>query len=182
MPAGMGSGMNANDMLRTLAGATGLTRRQADDLLVTGLTVLSEVVSAEETRDLLAQLPKSFRERIPVSTTTVSMRPIEFVARVQELTAAAGDDPERMVRAVFDVLTQAVNAGEMNDIAAQLGDDYATLLGREERVRREHAQAAAAEPGLVPSVIGTAVSAGRALVSAVWRPVDAGLRLGGLRH
>ena len=41
--------MNANEMLRTLAGATGLTRQQADDALIAGLTVLSEVVSAEET-------------------------------------------------------------------------------------------------------------------------------------
>ena len=74
--------MNANEMLRTLAGATGLTRQQADDALIAGLTVLSEVVSAEETRDLLAQLPKSVRDRIPVSGTTLPMRPIEFVARV----------------------------------------------------------------------------------------------------
>src|SRR5690349_6323240 len=117
--------MNANDMLRTLAGTTGLTRRQADEALIAGLTVLSEVVSADETRDLLAQLPKSVRDRIPVSGTTLPMRPIEFVARVAELGALAGDDAERVVRAVFSVLTEAVNAGEMNDIAEELGDEYA---------------------------------------------------------
>jgi uncharacterized protein (DUF2267 family) len=174
--------MNANEMLRTLAGATGLTRHQADDALIAGLTVLSEVVSADETRDLLAQLPKSVRDRIPVSGTTLPMRPIEFVARVAELTTATGEDAERIVRAVFEVLTQAVNAGEMNDIADELGDDYAELLGREERVRREHARAEIADPGLVDTVVGIAVSSVHALVSAVWRPIDAGLRLGGLRH
>ncbi len=174
--------MNANEMLRTLAGATGSTRRQADDVLIATLTVLSEVVSAEETRDLVAQLPKSVRERVPVSGTTLTMRPIEFLARVAELTGATSEDAERNVHAVFEVLTQAVNAGEMNDIAAELGDDYAELLGRGDRLRREQARAAVPERGLVTTVIGAAVSSVHALVSAVWRPIDAGLRLGGLRH
>jgi len=174
--------MNANDMLRTLAGSTGSTRRQADDVLIATLTVLSEVVSADETRDLLAQLPKSVRERVPVSGATLPMRPIEFVARVAELTNATSEDAERDVRAVFEVLTTAVNAGEMNDIAAELGDEFAALLGREERVRREHERASSSEPGLVPSIVGTAVSSVHSLVRAAWRPIDAGLRLGGLRH
>src|SRR4051794_22470528 len=150
--------MNANEMLRTLAGATGSTRRQADDVLIATLTVLSEVVSADETRDLIAQLPKSVRERVPVSGTTLSMRPIEFVARVADLTQMTNENAERDVRAVFEVMTTAVNAGEMNDIAAELGDDYAELLGREERLRREHDRAAASEPGLVTSIVGTAAS------------------------
>ena len=34
------------------------------------------------------------------------------------------------MRASFAVLTEAVNAGEIRDIAAQLSDDYAELLGR----------------------------------------------------
>jgi uncharacterized protein (DUF2267 family) len=177
--------MNHNELLRTVAGTTGLTRRQADDVVVGTLTVLSEVVSADETRDLLAQLPKALRERIPVSGETLPMRPIEFVARVAELTTTPTDDVEAHVRAVFEVLTHAVNAGEMNDIAEELGDDYAPLLGREDRLRREQAAAAhasAPEPGLVATLVGTAVASAHGLVSAVWRPIDAGLRIGGLRH
>jgi len=174
--------MDTNELLRTVAGATGSTRRQADDAVVATLTVLSEVVSADETRDLLAQLPKAVRERIPVSGETLPMRPIEFVARVAELTGAAAEEAERQVRAVFEVLTQAVNAGEMNDIAAELGDEFAALLGREERVRREHERASSSEPGLVPSIVDTAVSSVHSLVRAAWRPIEAGLRLGGLRH
>ncbi len=169
-------------MLRTLAGSTGLTRRQADEVLIAGLTVLSEIVSAAETQDLLAQLPKSVRERIPVSDATLAMRPIEFVARVADLTTASNEDAERNVRAVFEVLTQAVNAGEMNDIADELGDDYAPLLGREERLQREHAREEPSDRGLVDTVVATAVSSACAVGRAVWGPVDAGLRLGGLRH
>jgi uncharacterized protein (DUF2267 family) len=174
--------MNFNEMLRTVAGVTGSTRRQADEAVIATLTVLSEVISADETRDLLAQLPKSVRERVPVSGTTLSMRPIEFVARVADLLAAPPDAAERDVRAVFEVLTRAVNAGEMNDIAAELGDDYAELLGREDRLRREQTLARASQPGLTDAVYKVAASTVHTLVRFAWRPIDAGLRLGGVRR
>lgn len=138
--------VNYNDMMRNVAGSTGLTRRQADEAVVTTLTVLAETISAEETRDLVAQLPKSIRDRVPVSGTTLEMRPIEFLARVADLTANATDvDIETRVRAVFSVLTQAVNSGEMNDIAEELGDAYADLLDRTDRIEREEARALAEE-------------------------------------
>lgn len=127
--------MNYNDFVRTVAGATALTRKQADEAVVTTLTVMAEVISAGETQDLLAQLPKSFRERVPVSAETTPMRPIEFVARVSDLVGVPLEDAERNARAVFDVLTKAVNAGEMADIADELGDEYAGWLGREVRPR-----------------------------------------------
>jgi uncharacterized protein (DUF2267 family) len=123
--------MNYNDFVRSVAGATGLTRKQADEAVVNTLTVLAEIVSASETKDLLAQLPKSIRERVPVSGETLPMRPIELVARVADLGGGSLEDTERHVRAVFRVLTEAVNAGEMNDIATELGEEYADLLERD---------------------------------------------------
>ena len=50
------------------------------------------------------------------------------------------------MRASFAVLTEAVNAGEIRDIAAQLSDDYAELLGR------SHPEA----PGGAAKVVGAA--------------------------
>ena len=97
-------------MLSTVAGATGLSRRQADDVLIATLTVASEVVSAEELGDLFNQLPKSVAQRVPLSGHVVSMRPTEFVARVADLTTATNEDTDRIVRVVLQVLTQAVNA------------------------------------------------------------------------
>ena len=133
-------------MMRNVAGSTGLTRRQSDAAVVTTLTVLAETISAEETRDLLAQLPKSIRERVPVSGTTLEMRPIEFLARVADLTTTATEvDTETRVRAVFSVLTQAVNSGEMNDIAEELGEAYADLLDRSDRLERAEARELAEE-------------------------------------
>lgn len=130
--------MNYNDMIRMVAGRTGLTRREADRALVGALTVLSEVISAGETKDLLAQLPKSVRDRVPVSSEMLPMRPIELIARVADLTETGSNDVAEMhVRAVFATLNEAVNAGEMQDIADQLGPEYAPLLGRPLPARRD---------------------------------------------
>jgi len=125
--------MNYHDMMRAVAGRTGLTRRGADQAVLTTLTVLAESVSAQETRDLLAQLPKSLRERVPVSGEKLEMRPIEFIARVADLNNASLDETEAQVRAVFATLSDAVNRGEMNDIAQELGADFDDLLGRRAR-------------------------------------------------
>lgn len=173
--------MKYNDMMRTVAGATGLTRKQADQALIVTLTVLAETISAEETRDLLAQLPKTVRERIPVSSEKLTMRPIEFVARVADLGVASIDDAERNIRTVFGVLTEAVNAGEMNDMAAELGDEFADLLGRSERVERERA-ANSANHSLVATLTGAARFVVSSAARVVRRPIDIGLRLSGLKH
>jgi uncharacterized protein (DUF2267 family) len=144
--------MNYQDMMRTVAGRTGLTRRGADQAVLGTLTVLAECVSAPETRDLVAQLPKSLRERVPVSDATVEMRPIEFVARVADLNENESlEDTETQVRAVFATLTEAVNRGEMNDIAAELGNGFDDLLGRpSHRPRRPPQEALAPVPEVVP--------------------------------
>ena len=52
--------------------------------------MLAERVTADETRDLLAQLPKSLKTRIPIAPQPTSFTADEFVARVTKLTA--GDD------------------------------------------------------------------------------------------
>jgi len=173
--------MNYNEMVRTFAGATGLTRSHADEAFVDTLTVLSEVLSPEETRDLLAQLPKSVRERVPVSSETLTMRPIEFVARVADLSGLSIEDAERHARVTFEILSDAVNAGEMNDIAEQLGPEYAELLGRSERLAREQAAARSAD-GLPTQVIGVVNRAVRAGAHLIRGPIDTGLRVAGLKH
>jgi uncharacterized protein (DUF2267 family) len=123
--------VNYKDMTRVMSGRTGLTRRRADEALVATLTVLSEQISTDETRDLLAQLPKALRAQVPVSSTVLEMRPIEFVARVADLVDGVSvDEADVYVRAVFATLNEAVNAGEMRDIAEELGPDFSDLLGR----------------------------------------------------
>jgi uncharacterized protein (DUF2267 family) len=173
--------MNYNDLVRTVAGATGLTKSHADAAVVEVLTVLAEALPPDETRDLLAQLPKSVRGRVPVSSETLTMRPIEFVARVADLGGLSIEDAERNIRATFGVLTNAVNAGEMNDVAEQLGDEFADLLGRSERVARERA-AARADDGVVGVVLGAANGVIHVAATLMRRPIDAGMRVAGLKH
>jgi uncharacterized protein (DUF2267 family) len=173
--------MNYNDMIRTVAGATGLTRSQADAAAVTVLTVMAEALPASETKDLLAQLPKSIRERVPVNSEPLTMRPIEFIARVADLGGLSIDDAERNIRATFSVLTQAVNAGEMNDIAEVLGDEFADLLGRADRVARERA-AQSAPRSLPDVVVQTAESLVQTAADLVQRPIKAGMRATGLKR
>ena len=56
------------------------------------------------------------------------MRPIEFVARVAELIGSGtNEDAELQVRAVFTTLAEAVNTGEMMDIAEESGTSMQDL-------------------------------------------------------
>jgi uncharacterized protein (DUF2267 family) len=170
-----GASVNYNEMMRLVSGRSGLTRRQADQAVTATLTVLAEALSAKETKDLLAQLPKSLRERIPVTNEVLTLRPIEFVARVGELVEAeTTDGAESQVRAVFATLVEAVNAGEMHDVAEELGPEYAFLLDRPVRA------AAPDEPRLAVLIgdLATCVVAvtGR-IASLASRPVRAGARM-----
>jgi uncharacterized protein (DUF2267 family) len=156
--------VNYNDMTRTVAGRTGLTKRRSDEVLVATLTVLSEVISAEETNDMLAQLPKSLRNRVPVSGETLEMRPIEFVARVADLVEPATvDEAEGYVRAVFATLAEAVNAGEMRDVAEELGVDFFDLLGRPAPPREPAPQSLPPVPAS-PTIVDVLVVALGALI------------------
>jgi uncharacterized protein (DUF2267 family) len=173
--------MNYNDMIRTVAGATGLTRSEADAAVVTTLTVLAEVLPPDETRDLLAQLPKTVRERVPVNSEPLTMRPIEFVARVADLGTISIEDAERDIRATFVVLTDAVNAGEMNDVAEHLGAEFADVMGRSERLARERS-AARGDTNVLSLAVGAALSVLHFGAHLVRGPLDAGLRAAGMKH
>jgi len=121
-----------DDFVRNVAGRTNLTRRRADDATVATLTVLAEALSPEETRDLLAQLPKRYKEAVPIGSLSITMRPVELFARVADLVGDTTlDDAETIVRAVFHTLDEAVNAGEMRDVLGELGNEFAELFGRD---------------------------------------------------
>ena len=123
--------MKYEEMVALVAGETGLTRDAAEESIVATLNVLAERVTADEMRDLLAQLPKALQARVQIPPQPTSFTLDEFIARVDRIaTSDDGARSEARVRASFAVLTEAVNAGEIRDIAAQLSDDYAELLGR----------------------------------------------------
>jgi uncharacterized protein (DUF2267 family) len=173
--------VNYDEMVRAVADRTGTTRAEADELIVNTLTVLAERVGADETRDLLAQLPKTLKTRIPIAPQPSSFPPDEFVARVGK--PATGDDlaqGEAQVRAVLATLTDAVNAGEMRDIAERLGNSYADLLGRpqpETRRTRDRTDAPRTRAAATVSQgVGAALDVARAAGNGVSRAAGDGLQ------
>ena len=170
--------MNYNEMMRLIVGRTGLTRRRADQALTATMTVLSETLSAKETKDILAQLPKSLRDRVPVTNDAMPMRPIEFFARVADLTETTSlEDAETEVRAVFTTLTESVNVGEMRDVADELGPEFAELFGAEAPSASE-SQADDRELGaLVGDAAAAIVALTNRLLGVACRPIVVGVRL-----
>jgi uncharacterized protein (DUF2267 family) len=168
--------VNYNEMMRLIVGRTGLTRRKADQSFTATMTVLSEALSAKETKDLLAQLPKSLRDRVPVTVDVMPMRPIEFFARVADLTETPSlEAAETEVRAVFTTLGEAVNVGEMRDVADELGPEFADLF------ETETASANRSDDRELRALVGDAMTAVGALtnrlVGVACRPVVMGVRL-----
>jgi uncharacterized protein (DUF2267 family) len=123
--------VNHDEMVAAVAERAGVSRRHADDIILATLTALGERLTADETKDLLAQLPKKYKQQVKAVATPNAMSADEFVARVAHLEGArapAFAQARGHVRAVFVTLTEAVNAGELGDVLEQLSGDFAALL------------------------------------------------------
>jgi uncharacterized protein (DUF2267 family) len=121
-----------DELVATVAERAGVSRRHADEIVLATLSALGERLTPDETKDLLAQLPKKYKQQVNAVSNPTPMTADEFVARVAELEgtrAPSPDDARLHVRAVLTTLTDAVNAGEIKDVVAQLGDDFDELLG-----------------------------------------------------
>jgi uncharacterized protein (DUF2267 family) len=126
--------VNHDELVTAVAERAGVSRRAADDVVMATLTALAERLTPDETHDLLAQLPKKYKQHVNAVSAPNAMSADEFVARVADLEgdrAPTVDDARRHVAATFATLRDAVNAGELHDVVAQLGDDYLPLLGIE---------------------------------------------------
>jgi uncharacterized protein (DUF2267 family) len=162
--------MKHDELVAAVAERAAVSRRYADEIILATLTALGERISADETKDLLAQLPKKYRQTINAVSNPTAMGIDEFVARVAELEgerAPSLDEARSHVAAVFATLTEAVNTGEMRDVLDQLGDDFAPLLETavEERVGETLVAHAGSGPG---APVGIDVGReGRSVVGAV---------------
>jgi uncharacterized protein (DUF2267 family) len=120
-----------DEMVAAVAARAGVSRRYADEIILAVLTSLGERLTPDETKDLLAQLPKKYKQHVNAVPNPNMMNADEFVARVAELEGArapTSEDARTHVAAVFVTLTEAVNAGELRDILEQLSADFAPLL------------------------------------------------------
>jgi uncharacterized protein (DUF2267 family) len=119
-----------DEFIRSVTEDAGISREDAERLTAATLRTLAERITGGEAKDLAAQLPQELKphltgvgeeaERFDVDT---------FIARVAD---RAGTDPDQAlahVGAVFATLREAVTAGELDDIAAQLPDGLRDLVG-----------------------------------------------------
>lgn len=93
------------------------------------LTTLAERITPGEAEHLGAQLPPELGGAVAAAAEgPVVFDRSEMLRRVQ---ARSGLDPhgaEKMTAAVFSTLSDAVTAGEIDDVSAQLPDDIRSLF------------------------------------------------------
>ena len=121
--------MQYGSFVKDVAGRIGGDRARAEAAIEATLVTLAERLTPGEAQDLIAQLPVELKLtlRPPLAPTPRSAD--EFVATVAEREGV--DDTgaaRRDARAVLQTLQLAVSAGEMNEVLAQLPEDYADLI------------------------------------------------------
>jgi uncharacterized protein (DUF2267 family) len=119
-----------DEFIGSVAEGAGISREDAERLTAATLETLAERITGGEAEDLAAQLPRELKsyltgvgedaERFDVDT---------FVARVAERTEMDPDQALAHMGTVFATLREAVTAGELDDIAAQLPDGLRDLVG-----------------------------------------------------
>ena len=92
------------------------------------LETLAERIRAGEASDLAAQLPPEIGTYLRGAETTERFDVDEFFLRVAAKETADLPDAVHHARAVMDVLQEAVTTGEMEDVKAQLPDNYKPLF------------------------------------------------------
>jgi uncharacterized protein (DUF2267 family) len=92
------------------------------------LETLAERTAGKEAHNLAAQLPEEIGQYLKGSGPAESFSVDEFLTRV-----SVREDVDKPVsvyhaRAVMNVLKEAISAGEMEDLRAQLPDEFAPLF------------------------------------------------------
>lgn len=93
------------------------------------LATLAERVSSKEAADLAAQLPKEMKA--PLATAESGPFAFgEFLRRVAEREGLSPSEALHHARAVVHVLGEAVTPGEIDDVRAELPEDFEPLFHR----------------------------------------------------
>jgi uncharacterized protein (DUF2267 family) len=93
------------------------------------LSTLSERISGGETSDLAAQLPQELKEPIQRSGEEAEAFSLEeFLRRIGEREGVNTDTAREHASAVMTVLRETVTGGELDDIRAQLPQEFTPLF------------------------------------------------------
>lgn len=104
------------------------SRGDAVSAIQATLETLAERIAPGEASDLAAQLPPQLGTFLRDVDKTERFAVDEFFLRVAAKETADLPDAVHHARAVIDVLQEAVTPGEIDDLRAQLPDDYNPLF------------------------------------------------------
>jgi uncharacterized protein (DUF2267 family) len=103
-------------------------RAEAERTLLVVLQALADRLIGTEAEQLLAQLPEPLKSEVIVDEQPVPMTARDFVEWVASELEIKPEEAEERVRAVFDVLQEAVTPGEFHDVLVQLPSGFAELV------------------------------------------------------
>ncbi len=92
------------------------------------LETLGERLAGGEPKDLAAQLPREIDNYLPQEGSGERFSVDEFFQRVSQKEGADLPDAVHHARAVMAVMSEAVTGGQVQDIRAQLPDEYGRLF------------------------------------------------------
>ena len=102
---------------------------EARHAITATLSTLSERISGGEADDLGAQLPQELKEPIQRSGEEAEALSLEeFLRRVGEREEVNADTARNHASAVMTVLREAVTGGQLDDIRAQLPQEFTPLF------------------------------------------------------
>jgi uncharacterized protein (DUF2267 family) len=103
-------------------------REEAARTVQVVIQALADRLTGDEAEDLLAQLPEPLKSSIVVNPEPEPLTANEFVLWVAEELELPEDDAANRVRAVFEMLRDAVTPGEFHDVLVQLPSGFFELI------------------------------------------------------
>ena len=108
--------------------AGGLSRADAERATQATLETLAARISPREAGALGAQLPRELARALQPGAPPEGFSPLEFLDRVAERGGVSRSEALDRVRAVMNVLADAVSAPELAHVRAELPADYELLF------------------------------------------------------
>ncbi|MFG6191860.1 DUF2267 domain-containing protein [Nonomuraea sp. JJY05] len=125
--------MYYDQLLKIVEQQTGAGPQAAERAVQATLRTLSERLPKDESRDLLRELPPEAMPWLYTERDPETFGVEEFLRRVAQRAGTDVETAGRHARAVFWAMGQAVSPEEFADMAADLPDDFETLVAEAER-------------------------------------------------
>ena len=126
--------MKYDEFIAQVQRRTGLrTRQEAEAAVSATLTTLAERLAGGEAKDLASQLPAEVGQYLTGATSGMGQPFLldEFFWRISEREGIDLNDATFHARVVTGLLTEAVTMGEIENVRAQLPNDFAQLFNVE---------------------------------------------------